>query len=201
MGRRGFFFPNLRISPISPQSSEYPACSSSLPSLWPIPRFSRGPSLVPIPSQSHSPPNQECPFLGLREVCGLVPTCPSFSLTVEMPAGNTHLWVSSANTLTSLNSLDAQSGAPVPNSLRFLRQHPPTMALSSPDTPPPPTLSAPSPRQQREVKVPRRSWCPSLFPGESSLPWLLRAPPAPPGFWWQPHPSERCWPPRSGMNG
>lgn len=90
--------------------------------LWPIPGSRRDP---PCSHPFSITPSTQSGMRFFRTGRSLVAWCP---LALPFPhrrdAGNAHLWVSSANTPTSLNSLDAQSGAPVPNSLRFLRQHP-----------------------------------------------------------------------------
>ena len=174
----------------------------SKPSLWPLPT-----ALRPIPGSHRDPP--PCPLppdfppprkAPCRTRGSLLAGCP---LTLPFPhngdARNAHFWVGSANT-PSLNTTRAQSGTPIPHSLRFL-------PVSLPPSPPPrlsmalslrtlhPRLPSrpPGPRQQLEVKVLRRSWCPSLFPGQFSP---LLAPPGPPpaqsGFWWHQHYSDGC---------
>lgn len=152
-----------------------------LTALRPIPGSHR--DLPPCPLPPDFPPPRKAPW---RTGGSLLARCP---LTLPCPhngdARNAHLWVGSANT-PSLNTTHAQSGTPIPHSLRFL-------PVSLPPSSPPPhngplssghsTLACPlappppRPRQQLEVKVLRRSWCPSLFPGQFSP---LLAPPGPP---------------------
>ena len=197
MGRASLqFFPS--IPPTHPQ---VPRKKFSLSSLWPLPvppqanpRFSPGP-----PPSSHSlpkppPPSpRNAPTQDWAKPCGPVPTHPPFPHIRD--AGNAHFWVSSANTpLPKHPSCPTRhTRSPQPPLPPGVRPLPSTMVLSPPDTPPAPALSAPGPRQQREVKVPRRSWCPSLFPGQfSPLPTPPGPPPAQQGFWWHQHQGERC---------
>lgn len=177
--------------PKSPKKLSSPACGSSLSPSGQS-QVLIGALSPPTPTQSPSP--QATP--PTRTEGSLVARCPlTLPFSHVGDAGNAHFWVSSANTtMPSLNTPHAQLGTPAPHSLCFLPGSPPhTMALSPPDTPPSPARSAPGPRPQQEVKVPRRSWCPSLFPGQFSP--LLASPgppPAQPGFWWHQRQSERC---------
>lgn len=115
-----------------------------LTALRPIPGSHR--DLPPCPLPPDFPPPRKASW---RTGGSLLARCP---LTLPCPhngdARNAHLWVGSANT-PSLNTTHAQSGTPIPHSLRFLpvslppSSPPPTMALSPPDTPPSPALSPP----------------------------------------------------------
>lgn len=145
-----------------------PKRKSSLPNLWPLPvplrpilGSDRDPPDFPLPPSL--PPTRNAPSEDWAKPCGLAPTHIG-------DAGNARFWVSSANTPLPKHPR-AQSGTPAPHSLRFLPESAPAPQWPSLlRTPHPrrPALWAPGPRQQREVKVPRRSRCPSLFPGEFS---------------------------------
>lgn len=166
------------IPPTHPQvprerSSACPACCPSLSPSDQSQVLTGTLPLFPLPPNPLLPWN--APSQDWAKPCGPVPTHPPFPHIRD--AGNAHFWVSIANTPLpkhpSCPVRHTRSSQPLlPPGVR----PPPPVARSPPDTPPPPALSAPSPRQQREVKVPRRSWCPSLFPGQFSHSWLLPGP-------------------------
>lgn len=189
-----FSLPSHQLIHKSPErSSVCPACGPSRSPLRPIPGSHRDPPPVPIPFQRPPPSPRNAPTQDWAKPCGPVPTHPPFPHIRD--AGNAHFWVSSANTpLPKHPSCPTRhTRSPQPPLPPGVRPLPSTMVLSPPDTPPAPALSAPGPRQQREVKVPRRSWCPSLFPGQfSPLPTPPGPPPAQQGFWWHQHQGERC---------